>query len=99
VTYPKYASSAKIAPPGCVPVLFFSGEAAFGVLAAMGVKEVWSLGIDGGKAYGEAFAHLRPLTNGQPSFDQHISAIYDILTVNRMTWTPLFQEEPRAQAR
>lgn len=99
VTYPKHASSARVAMPGVVPVLYFSGEAAFGVLAAMGVKEVWSLGIDGGKGYGEAFSHLRPLTNGQPSFDPHISAIYDILSVNKMTWTPLFQEEPREQAR
>jgi hypothetical protein len=99
VVYTKYVASARIAPPGVVPVLYFSGEAAFGILAAMGVKEVATLGIDGGTQYGRAFAALKPLTNGRQSFDQHIAAIYDILAVNKMTWTPLFEGEPRAKAR
>ena len=98
VVYTKYVASARIAPPGVVPVLYFSGEAAFGILAAMGVKEVATLGVDGGAEYGRTFAALKPLTNGRQSFDPHIAAIHDILTVNRMTWTPLFQGERSAKA-
>jgi hypothetical protein len=92
VTYKKYVASARIAPPGVVPVMYFSGEAAFGILAAMGILDVYSLGIDGGASYGETFSYLKPLENGRKDFDEHIAAIHDILSRNKMTWTRLGAE-------
>lgn len=89
VTYRKYVSSARVAPACVVPVMYFSGEAAFGILAALGVKEVFTLGIDGGATYGETFSHLKPLENGHKDFDQHIAAIHDIMDRNKMNWTRL----------
>lgn len=93
VTYKKYVASARIAPPNVVPVMYFSGEAAFGILGAIGAKEVYSLGIDGGATYGETFSHLKPLENGRKDFDQHIAAIQDILVRHKMTWTRLGKKE------
>lgn len=92
VVYKKFVGSARIAPPGVVPVMYFSGEAAFGVLAGLGVSAVFSLGIDGGAQYGETFSHLKPLENGRKDFDEHIAAIHDILSRNKMTWTRLGAE-------
>lgn len=92
VTYKKFVGSARISPPNVVPVMYFSGEAAFGILGALGVKDVFTLGIDGGASYGETFSHLKPLENGRKSFDIHIAAIQDILHRHEMTWTRLGAE-------
>lgn len=92
VTYQKYVSSARVSPPNVVPVMYFSGEAAFGILAALGVKEVFTLGIDGGAKYGETFSYLKPLENGRRDFDEHLAAIQDILHRHKMTWTRLGAE-------
>jgi len=58
--------------PWQVPVLYFSSEAALGVLARMGAKQIRSIGVDGGRKYNPTFADLESetkLINGQPSFD------------------------------
>jgi lipopolysaccharide biosynthesis glycosyltransferase len=50
----------------------FSGSVAMNVLAEMGVREVRSLGIDGGRTYGNTFGDLRETTllaNRRVSFD------------------------------
>lgn len=92
VTYKKFVGSARIAPPNVIPVMYFSGEAAFGILGALGVNDVFTLGIDGGSSYGETFSHLKPFENGRKSFDEHIAAIQDILQRYKMTWTRLGAE-------
>lgn len=63
-----------------VTVKVSSSEAAFGVLALAGVKNIRSIGIDGGRMYAESFEDLTPLTNGQPNFNnqfKHIEAIVE----------------------
>src|SRR4051794_22565451 len=52
-----------------IGVRSFSSEAALNILAAMGVRTVRSLGIDGGRTYGTDFKDLKALTNGLPSFN------------------------------
>ncbi len=89
LTYTKVALPVAAAPLGTIPVRFFSGEAAFGVLAALGVKKVFTLGIDGGRKYGETFSSLRPLENGRKDFDESINAIYELCSHHRMSWTRL----------
>jgi hypothetical protein len=52
---------------------YFSAEAALDVLGHMGVRQVRTLGIDGGTAYAPAFAAqdaATRLANGQPSFSR-----------------------------
>lgn len=56
-----------------IRVRYFSAEAALDVLGHCGVKDVRTLGIDGGKSYAAAFESSMPstrLANGQPSFDR-----------------------------
>ena len=55
-----------------VEARFFSAEAAFDLLGATGVREIRSLGIDGGRAYSPAFKDLEGTTmlaNTKPTFD------------------------------
>jgi hypothetical protein len=82
-------------PVGNSPVIrarFFSAEAAIGVLAAVGVKEVRSLGVDGGRGYSKAFAELEATTmlaNTRVSFDQQFVEIERIVRENGMEYAPL----------
>ncbi len=64
---PQYLSTEK-------PVIarFFSAEAVIGLLATQGVKQIRTLGIDGGRNYSPAFRAIQSetkLANGQISFD------------------------------
>lgn len=52
-----------------VRVRYFSAVAAFNLLAYAGVKEVYSLGVDGGKDYAPCFDAKDKLANGRPDFD------------------------------
>ena len=54
---------------------YFSAESAFHVLALFGVKVIYSLGLDGGTKYSNYFKDLKPLTNGQKSFDKQFGEI------------------------
>lgn len=56
---------------------FFSAEAAFQILGYLGVKKVFSVGLDGGKTYAQDFydLNLKPLTNTQPDFDRQFRMI------------------------
>lgn len=42
---------------------------ALSIMGELGIKRVYTAGIDGGTAYAREFAHLKPLANTQPSFD------------------------------
>lgn len=57
---------------------YFSSEAAFNVLIALGITEIRSLGIDGGRKYSIEFNHLRPLENGRKNFDEQFKEIEKI---------------------
>ncbi|HVJ82188.1 MAG TPA: glycosyltransferase [Planctomycetia bacterium] len=71
---------AKSYPKDAAPLIrvdYFSSEAAVNVLAAMGVRGVRLLGIDGGDAYSGRFHDLSTrLANGQASFDRQFVGIH-----------------------
>ena len=80
-----------------IRVRYFSAVAAFNLLAYAGVRHVYSLGVDGGTAYGKAFDRKDRLANGRESFDiqfreialtcKHTGVVYTNLAA-----TPLHQE-------
>jgi len=55
---------------------YFSAEAVFDILCKKGVKEICSIGIDGGNEYAKEFTWIKPLRNGQPSYDKQFTEIY-----------------------
>ena len=68
-----------------IAVKNFSVEGALNVLVYLGVREIRTTGIDGGKAYSKAFSHLTQktlLSNGQNSFDSQFGEIAKTLTHN-----------------
>lgn len=65
----------------------FSASAAFGLLAATGVKLINTLGIDGGTAYSSSFASLNTrLVNGQESFDVQMPYLLELTKRHGITW-------------
>lgn len=61
-----------------VPVIrvrYFSAVAAFNILAAAGVKEIFTLGVDGGTGYAEGLDSKHKLANGRNSFDVQFQEI------------------------
>jgi lipopolysaccharide biosynthesis glycosyltransferase len=72
--------------------LSFSGSVAMNVLAAMGVKEVRSLGIDGGRTYSDTFGDLRETTllaNRRVSFDVQFDEMEATVARHGMSYAPL----------
>jgi len=89
-----YSSSGAPVPGAThnIRVRFFSSEAALGVLGELGVRDVRTLGVDGGRHYGATFHHLNAVTklaNGQPSFDLQFAELELIRRRYDMTVTPL----------
>lgn len=72
-----------------VHLRFFSAVGAFSLLALAGVKTVHSIGVDGGKGYGESFDRKDRLANGRQSFDVQTPEIVKTCKTWRMAWTPL----------
>jgi hypothetical protein len=80
--------------PDQVPVLYFSSEAALGILARMGVKEVRSIGVDGGRKYNPVFADLESdtkLINGQPNFDLQFERLEKIARDFSIDYRPIVE--------
>lgn len=50
-------------------VRYFSSVAVINLLAGLRVKNITTLGIDGGTVYSKDFSDLTPLTNGRQDFD------------------------------
>ena len=92
VTYRKIACKVGLAPPRTVSCLYFSAEALFNVIGLIGIKRVFSIGIDGGNQYSSQFKDLKPLTNGQQSFDVQIPELYRIAVHHGFIWDRLYQE-------
>jgi len=82
-------------PPDAYPIVrvdAFSAEAVVNVLAALGVKTVRTLGIDGGIHYAHAFHDLNGVTrlsNGQESFDKQFIGIHQTVKEFDMDYGPL----------
>lgn len=86
------AATAPVAGYHTIGVRYFSAEAAFNILAAMGVKEIRSLGLDGGSGYSAAFSDLEDktmLANQQPSFDLQFAEIDKTVDAHAIDYQPL----------
>lgn len=68
---------------------FFSSEAVFNIVARLGIKEIYSLGIDGGNNYAEVFKHLTPLQNGRNSFDDQFPRLKKVCKEFQLDWIQL----------
>ena len=85
---------------GSFPVVsakFFSAEAAFDLLASAGVKQVRSLGIDGGNEYSEEFSGASRdslLSNGHRSFDRQFESFPTVIAKTGVSYAPLDIEAP-----
>ncbi len=74
-----------------VELRYFSAVGAVNLLAKAGVKEIHTLGVDGGIGYGDAFDKKDCLSNGQASFDIGIREIVRTVQKNKMRWLKLGQ--------
>jgi hypothetical protein len=74
-----------------IGISFFSSEAAMNILGEMGVKQVRTLGIDGGTGYGDEFKDVPELLNGLPSFDAQFRQLEDIVAHWGIDYDPLFE--------
>lgn len=85
---------------GDAPVIrarFFSAEAALNLLAHAGVRQIRSLGIDGGTSYGEEFNDLKDktlLSNTRKSFDEQFEEMARIIMNTGIDYAPLDVESP-----
>jgi hypothetical protein len=84
-------TSAPVGDSPVIPVRHFSSEAAIDILGEMGVRQVRSLGIDGGGDYGGEFDQGSRLANGLPSFDAQFRQIEDIVAERGIDYDPLIE--------
>ena len=80
-----------------IPVRFFSSEAVLNLLAAAGVRQVRSLGIDGGNNYSAQFRDLAGktlLSNQRTTFDVQFDEIAKILMNTGIDYAPLDVQSP-----
>ena len=80
-----------------IPVRFFSSEAVLNLLAAAGVRQVRSLGIDGGNNYSTQFQDLAGktlLSNQRTTFDVQFGEIAKILMNTGLDYAPLDVQSP-----
>jgi hypothetical protein len=73
-----------------VRVRFFSAVAAVNLLAVSGVKQIFTLGVDGGSSYAPNFDKKTLLVNGRTSFDIQFKEIRQTEKNKGVTVTPLF---------
>lgn len=76
---------------------FFSAEAALDLLALAGVRQVRSLGIDGGREYSVEFEDLKSqtlLACGQDSFDKQFKGFARTIRNTGVDYAPLNGESP-----
>ncbi len=83
--------SIRIIKPEIIKVRYFSAEAAFQILGMLGIKKVYSLGIDGGYAYAKDFIELGiiPFSNKRKTFDDQFKMIEATLQQFNMKWERL----------
>lgn len=76
---------------------FFSAEAALNILATCGVRQVRSLGVDGGSQYSTRFGDLSEktlLANGHDSFDKQFLGIAKTIRQSKIFYAPLNTPAP-----
>ncbi len=75
----------------------FSASAVINLLSSVGVREIRTLGIDGGNRYSHSFEHLKKTTllpTRHQSFDVQFKAIAKTLFENHINLEPLNMESP-----
>jgi hypothetical protein len=80
-----------------IPVRFFSAEAAINLLAKAGVRQIRSLGVDGGASYSNDFDDLKDktlLANKWKSFDRQFAEIARTILATGIDYAPLDIESP-----
>ena len=68
-------------PLGGLPILpiYFSGDTLFQLLAGLGEKFIFSLGLDGGAEYSEEYSRYIPLENGRKDFNDQFRVINQVM--------------------
>lgn len=74
-----------------VRVRLFSAVAAVNLLAVGGVKEIFTIGVDGGSSYAPNFDKKTLLVNGRASFDEQFREIRLTERSRGVKVTPLFE--------
>jgi len=74
-----------------VRVKLFSACAAVNLLANAGVKEIYTVGVDGGKGYSKEFDPKDKLANGRTSFDGQTKEFKLASKVFGVSVKPLFE--------
>lgn len=74
-----------------VRVRYFSAVAAVNLLAASGVRQIFTLGVDGGSSYAPDFDKKTLLVNGRDSFDVQFKEIRQTEKSRGVKVTPLFE--------
>jgi hypothetical protein len=85
------ATSPPVGNSRTIGVTFFSSEAALNILGELGVKQVRTLGIDGGTQYSREFEGMPALQNSLPSFDAQFRELEDIAEHWGMDYDPLLE--------
>lgn len=75
--------------PPVIKARYFSSEAVFNILGLIGVKNIFSLGIDGGKRYAKNFNDEKPLRNGQKTYSIQEKQLLNICKKNNIIWKKL----------
>jgi hypothetical protein len=87
----------RFGPGPVVRATYFSAEAAVNLLGLAGVRQVRSLGVDGGAGYSADFEDLARrtlLANGQPGFDLQFQGIARTIQRTGLDFAPLDQPAP-----
>lgn len=80
-----------------ISAMHFSSEAALDLLASAGVRQVRSLGVDGGKTYSAEFSDLSSvslLANGHKSFRRQFESFAKVIARTGVDYAPLDMEAP-----
>lgn len=91
--------TAPVAKPGypIIRVTYFSVEAALNLLVSVGVRQIRSLGIDGGASYSGEFNDLNETTllaNRRSSFDRQFEEIARTIMESGVDYAPLDLQSP-----
>ena len=77
-----------------IKISCFSAEAAVGILAKCGVKDIFTAGIDGGTSYSASFDEATLLANGRATFDEQFTNIIGIVFKNNINYQSLKTDYP-----
>lgn len=73
-------------------VRYFSAVAAFNLLAGAGVRQIATLGVDGGCGYGQSFDLSDRLKNTRKSYDDQTREIKKTVAKYKIEWIKLYAE-------